>query len=183
MDKLLEKIKSAGVLTPEEFAELETKLVPSEDIDVNAPMEEVAQEPTEETPAEEPIPTPPAPLGEPEPLPEVPEVPPTPEVAMPEAANVETGEVEQEIPSVETEVPAEVGTGVSMGDLDQVKTTISTLENKIRALEDVLSKLSVNAETPEDDFGISGKGKTVAGGEAYEDKAAQLVKKMGGFSR
>jgi hypothetical protein len=49
-------------------------------------------------------------------------------------------------------------------------------------LEDVLSKLSVKEDT-EEDFGISGQGKTTAGGEPYQDKAAQLVKKMGGYSR
>jgi phage shock protein A len=71
---------------------------------------------------------------------------------------------------------------VTPADLEQMKTTLGALESKIANLEEVLSKLSVTQEPAETDFGISGKGKTAGGGEPIRDRAADLVKKMGGFS-
>lgn len=195
MDKLLEKIKKSGILTPEELTELESKFVTDVEVEVKTPQGEVAETETPEAPA--PLP-PTEPVGEPVPTSKMPEAPapvddkvapsPTPapmKPEVPENLNPEPVEPQPETPLVEG-TPAQGGiepTTVSIGDLDQVKTTINTLESKIRALEDVLSKLSVKEEEPEEDFGISGKGKTGAGGEPYEDKAAQLIKKMGGFSR
>lgn len=191
MDKLLEKIKKSGILTPEELTELESKFAVEVEVDVESPKDEVA--PMEEE-AATPAPTP-TPDMDIEPAPEVPETPlppvdavapsPAPAPEVPENLNPEPVEPQPETPLVEGTV-AQGGiepTTVSIGDLDQVKTTVSTLESKIRALEDVLSKLSVAQEPVEEDFGISGKGKTSAGGEGYEDKAAQLIKKMGGWSR
>jgi hypothetical protein len=196
MDKLLEKIRKSGVLTPEELTELESKFAAEVEVDAKNPKDEVAPVDTPvATPAPEPVDTPVE-----TPAPEVPEAPLPMETAAPvgDVPSPVKGEMPLEVPTNEQPMPVEPGkeplievdvaqggvepTTVSIGDLDQVKTVISTLESKIRALEDVLSKLSVKEET-EEDFGISGQGKTTAGGEPYQDKAAQLVKKMGGFSR
>jgi hypothetical protein len=198
MDKnILTKIKNAKILTEQEMAEIEGKLFPMENKDAKNPKDEVAPKMPTEKPA-----VPAEPLkeetveGKTEVKPEMGEIDAKKPVDEPVVPGVEpepaivdtTNEMVDEagMPNAPVEpkkaAAPEVG-AITTGDMEQVKTTISTLENKIRALEDVLSKLSVNAEPEEEDFGISGKGKTTAGGEAYEDKASALIKKMGGFSR
>jgi hypothetical protein len=197
MDKLLEKIRKSGVLTPDELTELESKFAAEVEVDAKNPKDEVAPvDTTVATPAPKSVDTPVK-----TPAPEVPEAPLPMETAKPmeDAPSPVKGEMPLDVPTKEEPMPVELGkeplikgdvaqggvepTTVSIGDLDQVKTVVSTLESKIRALEEVLSKLSVKEETEEEDFGISGQGKTTAGGEPYQDKAAQLVKKMGGYSR
>jgi hypothetical protein len=195
--KILTKIKNAKILTDQEMADIESKLFPMENKDAKNPKDEVAPkmpmekpavpaEPLKEETVEGEAEVPPE-MGEidaekPADEPVVPGVEPEPAIEdMTDEVVDETGMPDAPVEPMKAEAP-EVG-AITTADMDQVKTTISTLENKIRALEDVLSKLSVNAEPEEEDFGISGKGKTTAGGEAYEDKASALIKKMGGFSR
>lgn len=205
--KILAKIKKAKILTEDELKSLETSIEPKEE--TKSPKDEVSdtmeamEEPKEETPT----------MGEEEPSTEEPATPPVSEPAMeePPMGEPEGEEPMMEAPTLEAPMPptdlpamgepgmeegapmgemtkapvAETGetTAVSLGDLDQVKTTISTLENKIRSLEEVISKLSVVGEPTQEDFGISGKGKTVAGGEPMDDKVGAMIKKMGGFSK
>jgi hypothetical protein len=208
--EILKKIKDANILSAEELTELESKLgkeketvkspkgevkedvkptetKPTEKVG-EAPVEapkEMTEAPTEETPME----SAPAPVeGKPteEMAPATP-VEPTPgeEPMAPEGALPPDGVNPEQVPPTDVMTPANEGDmgSVSPGDLEQVKTTMSTLENKIRALEDVLSKLSVSGEPTEEDFGISGKGKTVANGQPNDDKVGSMIRKMGGFSK
>ena len=206
--QILAKIKKANVLTPDELLSLESKLSPAVTPDAKSPKDEVAPvtnpTPTVDKvatpkdnvpPVDAPIPapkletvaptetpiesataggsvTPEATVGEPT---ETPEVPPLLEGAdTPENPT-------QDIPDV-PEAAATPNVAVTPADLEQMKTTLGALESKISNLEEVLSKLSVTQEPEETDFGISGKGKTAGGGEPIRDRAADLVKKMGGFS-
>lgn len=204
--KILSKIKKAKILTPEELTELEasfstTSEEKSPKDKVNEPVEEVKDTPkdiapkTEDvTPMEEPVMEEPkdvAPPVEPMGTPGTPEAPVktdapvTPEAPMDIPSDVPPVDPSQTLDPSQTPV-AETGTDtgqVSYGDLEQVKTTMSALENKIRSLEELISKLSVVGEPTQEDFGISGKGKTVAGGEPAEDKIGAMIKKMGGYSK
>lgn len=207
--QILAKIRKANILTPDELTELEGKLVPVPTVDAKTPKGEVTPiENAPTLPAETKVETPkdivpPSPVAPATPKPteallesatkggavaptgsvSTPETPEVPEVAegvdkpTPDAPT-ETPEVPTDNPTDPTPEPNQVGTG----DLEQVRTTLKTLETKISNLEEILSKLSVTKEPEEADFGISGKGKTAGGGEPIRDRAAELVKKMGGFS-
>jgi hypothetical protein len=177
---IIEKIKKANILTPQELAELETTAVPTEGkVDAPAPAMEPAPAPApveedKELGAEEPKTE--------EPAMETPELP------------AEVAPANEPIPAIEkpTTLPPEgpmpaadagvdpVGT-VTVDDLAEVKKTTESLQAQIKALEEVISKLGEQETTEE--FGITGKGKSLNGSDEYSDASEQLVKKMGGFSR
>jgi|AGTN01.2.fsa_nt_gi hypothetical protein len=82
----------------------------------------------------------------------------------------------QETPAAQPDLSA------ILSQLEESKKANEALGARMSALEDVVSKLSIRSEepTPDEDFGLSGKGKTGSGGQETPNVRNQLIKELGG---
>lgn len=80
------------------------------------------------------------------------------------------------------ELEAQVKTnGANLNEISEVKKTNEALAQRVAVLEDLITKLSVKADEEEEkDFGASGNGQSVNGGEPSVDKSKGLWHALGG---